>query len=88
MRIRVASHGPPLRNINGDSHSLLEEDVNDQTHQFIANGSSLDNSNLVVSASGNQLNLRTSLQQHYHSDDSVLDFEEEEKHQALPMRNH
>jgi hypothetical protein len=22
-----------------------------------------------------------------HSDDSVLDFEEEEKHQALPMRN-
>jgi hypothetical protein len=29
VRIRVSSHGPPLRNINGDSHSLLEEDFHD-----------------------------------------------------------
>jgi hypothetical protein len=27
MRMRVASHGPPLRNINGDSHSFMEEDI-------------------------------------------------------------
>lgn len=27
MRMRVASHGPPLRNINGDSHSLMDEDI-------------------------------------------------------------
>ena len=27
MRLRVASHGPPLRNINGDSHSFMEEDI-------------------------------------------------------------
>jgi hypothetical protein len=25
-RLRVLSHGPPLRNINGDSQSLIEED--------------------------------------------------------------
>ena len=24
----------------------------------------------------------------YHSDDSIIDLEDEEKHQALPMRNH
>jgi hypothetical protein len=29
VRLRVASHGPQLRNVNGDSHSLLEEDIYD-----------------------------------------------------------
>ena len=29
VRLRVASHGPPLRNVNGDSHSLLEDEIYD-----------------------------------------------------------
>jgi hypothetical protein len=58
MRLRVASHGPPLRNINGDSHSFMEEDIQDQTFMIMAaqpnhNAGSLNGSNLILSATGN-----------------------------------
>lgn len=59
------------------------------------NAGNMNNSNIVVSATGNlapssllNQNRGSHLHHQYHSDDSLMDFEEEEKHQALPMRNH
>ncbi|CDW89738.1 ring finger protein [Stylonychia lemnae] len=75
-RNRGFSHGPPLRDINGDSQSLIEEEGYE------------NNNNIILFASGNGNHRQIQHPQpQYHSDDSQLDFEEEEKHHALP-RNH
>ena len=57
-RIRGNSHGPPLKNIHGDVHNIIEEE------------------DILIGL--NQQMPRMP------SEDSILDFEEEERHHALP----
>lgn len=81
---RVASHGPQLRNMNGDSQSLFDEDPHDVTvMQVPPQGNTSSHSNSNINLSMNQALARAP-----HSDESVLELDEEEKHQSLPMRNH
>jgi len=82
-RQRVASHGPQLRNMHGDSQSLLDEDPHDVTVQQVPQGNTSSQSISNMNQSVNQALARVA-----YSDESVLELDDEEKHQSLPMRNH
>jgi hypothetical protein len=55
--MRVSSQGPPLRNVIGDLHSLLEDEIHDQTNHLINQNliPSNNNSNMMASASGGNI---------------------------------